>query len=574
VGNVNGYSNTASGYKVTQSYRYDQLSQLTGVRGETEEYFSAGGGDTAYSGWYEQEYRYDETGNMTEKKSASRVDVQQRFINDLNYTLEYEYYEGKSHQAKRIGDRYYEYDLNGNVVDVREGGPRQRAQSGGNQLYREGDLRWTDYGIGLDRGGNTGTAGEPWSRQYEWDDENRLTRSVEGGTVVHYSYGADGNRAVKYSPRGETLYFDAMWQETLGSADRGNKHIYVGTERIATRLGSREQDTTAFNRINTYYYHTDHIGSAQVVTDYRGELYERIEYTPYGELWLEQVKNGIDRLPFRFTGKELDEETGLYYYGARYLDPKTSRWISADPALGEYLPSAPINDEARRRNGNLPGMGGIYNLVNAQLYHYAGNNPVRYTDPDGREGELSIGDYYATFKKAVDLSKEIIIDGFNRAPSNMSQDDWMEEARHLTGQFNEIFDDIGKNPGQFALYTSILADIAAIAYGAFDIESMLGKANDFFKNQGIDVMTQTLTLVDDTFGALQIKFDGAISSENVSLTADNSLSFQFNSLFNISARVGLGVNVPLGPGSRKPDFGNTTLINIGWSVSLSFRKTF
>jgi RHS repeat-associated protein len=146
-----------------------------------------------------------------------------------------------------------------------------------------------------------------------------------------------------------------------------------------------------------------------VVTDYRGELYERIEYTPYGELWLEQVKSGIDRLPFRFTGKELDEETGLYYYGARYLDPKTSRWISADPALGEYLPSAPINEEARRRNQNLPGMGGIYNLVNAQLYHYAGNNPVKYTDPDGRtsldiDNQVIVADITddADMRKALD----------------------------------------------------------------------------------------------------------------------------------------------------------------------------
>ncbi|WP_024470695.1 RHS repeat domain-containing protein, partial [Treponema pedis] len=138
-----------------------------------------------------------------------------------------------------------------------------------------------------------------------------------------------------------------------------------------------------------YYYHSDHLGSAQFVTDWKGRQYEHIEYTPYGELWtyksktaklflttynnflakqpgglIEETAPGIDKLPFRFTGKELDEETGLYYYGARYLDPKYSRWLSGDPALGEYIPKAPIDDEAKKHNENLPGMGGVFNVVN------------------------------------------------------------------------------------------------------------------------------------------------------------------------------------------------------------------
>ena len=93
--------------------------------------------------------------------------------------------------------------------------------------------------------------------------------------------------------------------------------------------------------------------------------------------------------------KELDEETNLYYYGARYLDPRTSRWIAGDPAIwqGDYIPVAPINDEARKHNQNLPGTGGIFNIVNMHAYHYAGNNPVKYVDPDGNRRQCDVLNY-------------------------------------------------------------------------------------------------------------------------------------------------------------------------------------
>ena len=59
-------------------------------------------------------------------------------------------------------------------------------------------------------------------------------------------------------------------------------------------------------------------------------------------------------------------------------------WLSTDTALGEYIPQAPVNDEAKQHNQNLPGLGGVFNTVNLNLYHYAAKNPIKYTDPDGR----------------------------------------------------------------------------------------------------------------------------------------------------------------------------------------------
>ena len=65
-----------------------------------------------------------------------------------------------------------------------------------------------------------------------------------------------------------------------------------------------------------------------------------IVFVNAGETWLEKTdpNANLNFLPYKFTAKEMDEETGLYYYGARYLDPKYSRWISTDPALEEYIP--------------------------------------------------------------------------------------------------------------------------------------------------------------------------------------------------------------------------------------------
>ena len=236
-----------------------------------------------------------------------------------------------------------------------------------------------------------------------------------------------------------------------------------------------------------HYYHADHLQSAQFITNARGEQYEHIEYTPYGELWtyksktamlflttynnflakqpaglIEETAPGIDKLPFRFTGKELDEETGLYYYGARYLDPKYSRWLSGDPALNDYIPKAPINDEAKKHNENLPGMGGVFNTVNLHVYHYAGNNPVKYVDPDGRS-------VWAEIDSEI---KSIIDKLYNDSPTFKKHYDNLLAEKAPNGQkiLVTITTDLGKYAG------NIVTNDSPVIFEA-DIETLDNKGN-------------------------------------------------------------------------------------------------
>ena len=404
VGNVLGYSNDASVYETSQSYTYDNLYQLIGVEGTSNQYkaIKSFGSTPVNVAKYKQDFAFDGIGNMTKKSSTTNLPGARGNAYpkaELDYSLDYEYDPAYAHRLVHAGNRYYRYDANGNITAEKDGPFTEDDEFIFTYSYDpDTDVYGADYGFGLDAPKETEETHPEnlfaYRRNYTWNEKNLLTKSSDRSYTVHYRYGEDGQRALKYTEEGrsETLYFNNFYTIHIPVQDKNNpqglrvhKHIFVGNSRLVTAMTHTDNNgDNAEQREKRYYYHSDHLGSAQFVTDWRGRQYEHIEYTPYGELWIEEVAAGLDKLPFRFTGKEMDEETGLYYYGARYLDPKYSRWLSGDPALSDYIPKAPIDDEAKKHNENLPGMGGVFNVVNLHLYHYAGNNPVKYIDPDGR----------------------------------------------------------------------------------------------------------------------------------------------------------------------------------------------
>ncbi len=81
-----------------------------------------------------------------------------------------------------------------------------------------------------------------------------------------------------------------------------------------------------------FYYHPDHLGSSSYITNLDGAVVQHVEYVPFGEVFIEE-RNNTWNTPYLFNAKELDEETGLYYYGARYYNPRESVWLSVDLEL-------------------------------------------------------------------------------------------------------------------------------------------------------------------------------------------------------------------------------------------------
>ena len=134
----------------------------------------------------------------------------------------------------------------------------------------------------------------------------------------------------------------------------------------------------------TFYYHSDHLGSTSYITDQQANVTQYDAYLPYGELLVDEHSSSAD-LPYKFNGKELDEETGLYYYGARYMSPVTSMWYGVDAMA-----------EGKTSIGS---------------YVYCMGNPIRMIDPDGNWERNSNGNLVAQKgDNAVTLGKYLGID--------------------------------------------------------------------------------------------------------------------------------------------------------------------
>ncbi|WP_245725300.1 RHS repeat-associated core domain-containing protein [Paenimyroides marinum] len=134
-----------------------------------------------------------------------------------------------------------------------------------------------------------------------------------------------------------------------------------------------DDDYDEYQRKPIWWYHTDHLGSSTYLTDNFGRPSHYYETLPFGEMMVEHNQSKYYKSPYpttntgsydnkyKFNGKELDDATGMYYYGSRYYDPRISIFISVDPLAEKFTGWTP--------------------------YHYVHNNPVNMIDPTGMEAD-------------------------------------------------------------------------------------------------------------------------------------------------------------------------------------------
>jgi RHS repeat-associated protein len=309
---------------VTSNYTYNNLSQLLSVLHQV--------GASTIDGAV---YTVDPAGNRT-AKTDKHANVTSNYTYDPLYEL-------TQVMQSTTTTETYSYDPVGNRLSSLGVSPYSVNTS--NELTSIPGTTYT-----YDSNGNTLTkVTSAGTTTYGWDYENRLTSVTLPGTggTLAFKYDPFGHRIYKSSSSATSVFAydgDDLIEET--NATGAVVARYARTQNIDEPLAMQRGGTTS-------YYQQDWLKSVTSLSTTAGALAQTYTYDSFGKV---TASSGSLTNPFQYTGRELDSETGLYYYRARYYDPTTGRFLSEDPI-------------AFRGGKNF--------------YAYVGNNAVNETDPDG-----------------------------------------------------------------------------------------------------------------------------------------------------------------------------------------------
>ena len=451
---VNGASVPQSGKaggQMAHTYTYDALYRLVSATGT----YTGADNKTAS---YTLAMGYDNMHRITSKRQIlTQNNVQFNGTLNVGYDLSYTYgtETGKKFQLANVKDVNYRTEETPSESENVNNNHAYEYDANGNLVY-----------VNTSRTKKDGMVDEKTAeRKLKWDEENRLLASDDNGFVTNYWYDADGERTVKTSGESDQVYVNSEFAGgrtntakfslyvspylVANQGGRYTKHIYIGSQRVVSKIGDFDsygsdprriqyagsetdglsvdykgkytqqlqvikdnyatfavpyngednndyvdgkgfccndgsleaaqaralsraaknnfQDPDAYEKMQ-FYYHPDHLGSSSYITNLDGEVVQHIEYVPFGEVFIEE-RNNVWNTPYLFNAKEFDEETGMYYYGARYYEPRLSLWMSTDGQQEEY--------------------------PNISSYTYSASSPVNYVDPDGNL-VIFVNGYYNT----------------------------------------------------------------------------------------------------------------------------------------------------------------------------------
>jgi RHS repeat-associated protein len=421
VNNITGLKSEApipsadlKGGRFEYNYEYDDLYRLTDATGHYE--------GATHEHEYTLSMDYSTTGRILHKgqehirRGYDEVDWAPR--HKTTYDWEYRYEGEKPHAPSQIGENTYAYDANGNTTGWKSTKNNQRRDilwdeenrmraiadngvahhymydaSGQRVIKATGDGQAV-YVNGFPMAGS-GTVGNytmyvnpfmvvsnmKFTKHFYIEGQRIVSKIGEmgeykdmlnpkdtlkaGGDKVNWDKKKDNQKA-QLIANFEALGLDGA----LFTAGKSGKVPYGRIKKYfrendglvngGDRPANMDTISTGGNKPEKlqFYYHPDHLGSSSYITDISGEVYQHMEYFPFGETFIEE-RTDAAYTSYLFNGKELDEETGLYYYGARYYDPRISMWYGVDPLAEKYS--------------------------NVSAYVYVANNPVKLIDPDGMQ---------------------------------------------------------------------------------------------------------------------------------------------------------------------------------------------
>ncbi len=297
--------------------------------------------------------------------------------------------------------QYYTYDEVGNMLQMKHTTTGGAGNWTRNFTIDTGSNRLTASSIGsngsstesytYDTRGNM-ASGMNHLNSMTYDAENRLIKVQTAGSIdTYYQYDSTGQRVrkttlgsqeqVRIYVGGWELYRKMNTGTTSVILLRETLHIMDDQARVAMiDTPTRDTSSPPTGEVQLLRYQfSNHLGTASLELDASGAIISYEEYYPFGSTSYQSGRSTaeVSLKRYRYVGKERDEETGLYYIGARYYCPWLARWCATDPIYNESY------NHSKGQPGRTHDM--QFEELTCSSYEYCYANPVRFTDPSGEQ---------------------------------------------------------------------------------------------------------------------------------------------------------------------------------------------